>query len=417
MCIEKVAKHIDEVDDFGDLPKQLLDQITRILSKRRAITSHTQFLFLRPDYEEVILHDCAKLETDDFIRIFAVCKDLKKLKLGWANQFKNEVIDYMIDKKHQLEYIHLNGANLIDDEHWIRLFKSQARGPLKTVKIDWCDALLNDKAIKEMAKHLPNLETVSFKTCSRLTSTTAATLSGLKKLKHLSLAPSSNAPLWKCQDLCNLFKHTGKTLETLTLSNFSEADDSLLKCIHDNCSSLSKLVLTENDLYTDEGFTSLFTDWANPPLRKFNASGVRFMVNINPNDNKDNVGLCADGFKALMEHSGSALTYLNIKGCRHIPLAALLDVFDGIKKYGRLETIELSFVSGVDDAVLAGLYRSCPAVKRVLVFGCFNVMQSVPPKGAVLLGVPKAQDSLEIWGEDTVGAAEENELDMMELSH
>lgn len=56
---QKIADQIHDVEDFGDLPRPLLDQLSRILSKRRAINSHTFNFFLHPEHEEVAIYDAA----------------------------------------------------------------------------------------------------------------------------------------------------------------------------------------------------------------------------------------------------------------------------------------------------------------------------------------------------------------------
>ncbi|KAG9583763.1 hypothetical protein KCU77_g18420, partial [Aureobasidium melanogenum] len=67
-------------------------------------------------------------------------------------------------------------------------------------------------------------------------------------------------------------------------------------------------------------------------------------------------------------------------------------------KYPNLETINLSFCSAADTSVVAGVFQSCPAIKKVIAFGCFDVTDVVVPRGIALIGVPKAQDAIEQIG-------------------
>ena len=55
---QKVADNILDVEEFGDLPKSLLNRLSQILSKRRVITSRTLDLFLRPDFDTIDVYDC-----------------------------------------------------------------------------------------------------------------------------------------------------------------------------------------------------------------------------------------------------------------------------------------------------------------------------------------------------------------------
>ena len=57
--LQKVADHINDVEEFGDLPPDLLDRLSQILSKRRALTPRTLGLFLRPEVDRLAIYDCA----------------------------------------------------------------------------------------------------------------------------------------------------------------------------------------------------------------------------------------------------------------------------------------------------------------------------------------------------------------------
>ena len=62
---QKVAHHIEDVEEFGDLPPDLLDRLSQILSKRRALTSKALDLFLRPDVDSLAVYDCASKSSDN----------------------------------------------------------------------------------------------------------------------------------------------------------------------------------------------------------------------------------------------------------------------------------------------------------------------------------------------------------------
>jgi DNA repair protein RAD7 len=59
LCIEKVAQHHTDIDEFGDLPDMLVDRLSELFSKKRVMNSRTMQLFLRPDMDTVALHDCS----------------------------------------------------------------------------------------------------------------------------------------------------------------------------------------------------------------------------------------------------------------------------------------------------------------------------------------------------------------------
>ena len=54
-----VAANINDVDEFGDLPQNLMERLSQILSRRRIIDSRTMDLFLKAGADTVTTHDCA----------------------------------------------------------------------------------------------------------------------------------------------------------------------------------------------------------------------------------------------------------------------------------------------------------------------------------------------------------------------
>jgi DNA repair protein RAD7 len=57
--VQRVADNIHDIEEFGDLPGELLRRLSQILSKRRALTQRTLELFLRRDMNSIEIFDCA----------------------------------------------------------------------------------------------------------------------------------------------------------------------------------------------------------------------------------------------------------------------------------------------------------------------------------------------------------------------
>ena len=70
------------------MPPSVLERLSEIFSKKRVMTSKTLPLFLRPDRDDLVVHDAAYLEERDYEHIFAVMPGVKRLVLGNACQFK-----------------------------------------------------------------------------------------------------------------------------------------------------------------------------------------------------------------------------------------------------------------------------------------------------------------------------------------
>lgn len=400
LCIEKLAKHSEDIDELGEMPENIMNRISEIFSKKRAMNSTTMKLFLQPDMERVAIHEAAYLETEDYDQIFAVCPNVKRVSLRNCCQFKDSNIDYMNEKAKALVDIQLLGANLVSNEKWAELFIARGKD-LRSFKVEWLDAAFDDQVVEALATFCPNLEHLKLERCKQIGEDSIDAIARLQHLQHLTLRFYNEMPHKK---LNNLIAAVGANLRTLCLEHFldssSDPTDDILETIHNTCRHLSKFRFTENNECSDTGYVNLFSNWANPPLRYIDVNSTRDMDNTNPNGPEDNpIGLASDGFREMMAHSGSRLEYLNISSCRHISHATFAEVFDGQRQYPHLREINLSFLPVVDTVICAGIFRSCPQIKKVVTFGCFQVADVVVPRGIVLIGAPKAQDQLEQFGE------------------
>ncbi|KAK4634389.1 DNA repair protein rhp7 [Fulvia fulva] len=394
ICLAKVAQHHEDVEELGDMPQPVLERLSEIFSKKRVMKPKTLPLFLRPDHDAVIVHDAAYLEAEDYDRIFATVPKMEKLVLGNACQMKDSGIDYMLDKCHGLKHLQMYAANLVTNEMWSRLFR-EAGEKLEAVKLKWLDAAFEDETVRDMVKHSPNLRRLKLKLCRRLGEDAVAAISDVAHLEHLSLLLNKEVSV---ETWVDLITKRGSGLRTLSLEKFLDADDSVLDAVHNSCVQLSKLRFSENDTATDAGYEALFTGWANQPLTFVDFSSTRDMDNNNPEGPEDAIGFASAGFRALMAHSGSKLKHLDIASCRHIDLRAFMDVFNGAQIYPDLEHINVSFCGCIDNTVVAGIFASCPRLKKLVAFGCFAVGEVVVPRNIGLIGIPRAQDSIEQYG-------------------
>ena len=398
-CIETVVKYHDSIESLESMPEHLMTRICRIFTKHRVLNSGTLPLFLRADLKEVEIFDCAYLKTEDFGRIFAEVPRLKKLTVHNAYQFKDDTVDYMIDKAPYLEHLTMYGANLITSEKWSTLFR--ARGfNLKTLRLAWLDASFTDEQVADLVKYCPNLKKLKLEYCWQLGPESIEHLAEHVALEHLSLRFHGAIPN---ESLIELIHALGPKLKTLSLRTFKDIDGTVLQQIHDSCRSLQKLRITDNDTATDKDWFSLFEAWENTPLRFVDFSSSRDIDNQNPDGSEeDPIGLGGAGFAAMMAHSGEQLHTLNIASCRHVPLDTLLDVFGPGQQYPRLGDVDMSFVHDVEDVVLAGVFKSATpgTLKRVALFGCFGVGSDVTvPSGVVVVGAPRIeQEGMEMFG-------------------
>ncbi|KAF2199347.1 DNA repair protein-like protein Rad7 [Delitschia confertaspora ATCC 74209] len=399
LCIEKLAQHSLDIEEFGELPDRLMNRLSEIFSKQRVMNSRTVPLFLRPELDTVAIHEAAYLESEDYDKIFAISPSVEKLVLRNCCQFKDPNMDYMIEKAQKLKHIFLTGANLVSNDKWIELFLARGKD-LESLKLEWLDAAFADQVVQSLVEYCPNLSRLKLERCRQIGVDSIEALTQAKNLQHLTLQFSREIPH---ERLVNLIQHVGKNLRTLCLENFLDAEcettDDVLNAVHDTCRHLSKFRFTQNNECSDAAYANLFTDWTNPPLRYIDVNSTRDVDNTNPDGPEESVGLASNGFRALMKHSGSKLEYIDISSCRHITHETFAEVFDPANTYPFLREINLSFCPVVDTQVIASIFRSCPNLKKVVTFGCFQVQEVIVPRGIVLIGAPRAQDAIEQFGD------------------
>lgn len=395
MCISTLVNNIDLADDLGDVPAQIVDRVARQVAKRRILTPMSLNLFLQSGYEDVTVYDSARLGSDDLIRIFQMVPKLKNLKLKNAIQFKDEVMDYLLTRKTPLNSLYLHGANLVSEEAWKKFLVAKGKH-LTSLRVYFTDKHVGDNFTATLKETCPALKCLKIAHNQQVTDVGIGHISELNDLEHLSIqliTPTSTEPYVK------VINSIGKTLRTLSLTgeSLADLDDRMLDAIHENCTLLRKLRITHSEIMTDAGFVRLFKNWTNKPLAFIDFEKCRHIDSSKPRENAHLNGLCSDGFRALMSHSGKALKQLNVHACRHISREAFEDVFSLDKEYPELENMEISFCEEVTDFVVGCIFRTCPKLKNLNVFGCMKLKEVRVPKGRILVGMPNAM-GMEIEG-------------------
>ncbi len=315
---------------------------------------------------------------------------MQNINLQNAGQFKDEVFDFVIERSVPIKQLQLEAANLVSNLKWIEFFEKCGRG-LETLKLSWLDNSMDDDVFSALVRHCPNLRRLKLKKCFKLSNAALGPMTKLTRLEHLSLCFNLSTSALMLADLISV---VGPRLKTLSLENFSDADDLVLAAIRSNCRKLRKLRFTENDYCTDAGFVALFTKWPNPPLATIDVSSTRSIDYSTPDGPEDPIGLASAGFDAMMKHSGSSIESLDVSSCRHIGYESFSKVFNDETQYPVLKEINVSFLPKIDTSIIAGILKSCPQLTKITAFGCFNVIEIVVPRGIALIGLPHSQDAL-----------------------
>lgn len=307
-------------------------------------------------------------------------------------QFKNKVFDHLMGTLIGLETLDIHGANLIDDDRWNGFLSSEKGSRLKALKIHFTDGHFGDKQVELLTTACPNLERLKISHNSKVTDKGIEHIANIPTLRHLSIeiyiAPGVKELTFG--PFVKILYSIGPELRTFSLETVPLITDSVLEAIHENCQRLSKLRITDNKTMTDKAFANLFKNWLNPPLQFIDFSKCRHLDAAEPRENPDDIGLGSDGFQALMAHSGETIKHLDVHSCRHISVKAFEAVFAADKTYPVLEWMDVSFCQSVNDFIVGCIYRSCPALRILKVFGNFGVRDVRVPKGKILIGVPNA---------------------------
>ncbi|KUI60802.1 DNA repair protein rhp7 [Cytospora mali] len=387
LCIETLAKNIELADDLGALPPRTVDKVARMLSKKRLLDPTTLNLFLQPTAHDVSIYDAARLSTDDLIRIFQMVPDVKNLKIRNAIQFKDEVMEYLLSRdKIELEGLYLHGASLLSADMWKKYLMSKGKH-LQQLKVYYIDKHFDDDCLATLKTATPSLNRIKVYNNQKVTGDGISELAHLKNLQHLSIHIHNEV---HSDIYVEVLRKIGSDLKTLSLQMVPQLDNTVLDAIHLNCRHLSKLRITHSELMTDAGFVRLFTNWGNRGLLFLDLQKCRYVDSQKPLENPNGIGLCSEGFKALMAHSGKSLQKLNVHACRHITSEAFEEVFGPGKIYEELRFLEISFCEQVTDFVVGCIFRSCPNLKELNVFGCMRVRDVKVPRGKILVGVPNA---------------------------
>jgi DNA repair protein RAD7 len=386
LCVQTLAKNVDLADNLGDLPEHVIDKIARMFSKRRLMKPETLPLFSQPNTETLRIYDGANLHEQEFMSIFQVSPNLRHLKIRCGIQFKDEVMDYLLTRDISLESFYLHGANLLSEEKWQEFIKSKGQ-TLKALQVYYTDKHFGDGSVALLGEYCPNMTRLKVSNNQSLTNEGVKSIANISKLQHLGLHlhnKTTNAAY------IHTLSHIGQGLQTFSLKIVPDLDDTVLKAIHEHCRSLTKLCITDSENMTDKGFVDLFKDWANLPLLDIDFQKCRQLDSTMPRQNPDGIGLCGEGFKALMAHSGQKLQYLNVHACRHISQEAFEEVFNENADYPELRELEISFCEEVTDFIVGSIFRACPNIREVNVFGCMKVREVRVPRGVILVGVPNA---------------------------
>lgn len=366
ICINTVAKYIDDVETLEYIGSHNVDKISQIICKNRRLNDDTIRLFFEPAEHVLRFYDCSYTSSNRLREIAAFVPTIRRLHLNWCGLMNDECLDYYGTQLKQLTSIGLYGAFNVTEECYVRFFQNV--GSRLTEFAVNGTSRFKVAAMEALVDNCPELEVLRLNTLTYIDDECIRLLTGLPNLKILEITdPGQTITDGPIVDCLNTF---GPGLSELTLNGCRDLTDETLHAIHSSCGRLDILNLAELDLITNDGIGKLFTEWSkNYGLKELSLGRC--------------INLQSSGFARVIDHSGRTLEKLSVNSCKDIKQDAwaFLQEF----KLPQLEALDISFLRSVDDAVIEGILQVAPQLKVLKVWGCNKVTEACTLKEGTLL--------------------------------
>ncbi|KAJ1827238.1 UV-damaged DNA-binding protein rad7 [Coemansia sp. RSA 2599] len=436
LCVRVIAKHLDQVESFGDITAQSLRKLCRIICKMRTLDEQTLGLFLGSDKSSLTLYDCTKITRAGIQRIIDECAQIEALDLEYCGRLDNAGLVDLGRSLTNLTSLRLDGAFLISDEGWAALLRDC--GPrLTSFRVRFTGFGL--VAMRALTVHCPNLVELCVSECIDFDDDCLATLSApitdyeeemqeperilrllndrrdkkgkcsettvchprdysgpvpswkpLSRLRTLELA-RPHKPM-SSQTTSRVIGTLGSQLRVLDLSGFKDIDDDfVLGTLDAHCGNLEELYLGECVSITPDAMAQFF--YRQRLKSKVAGKGYR----------RVGLGRCymlTDSvIQELVLHSGATLTWLDLNSVddnlsshgilalsgaiykRHVGEDGDLGEYvleEQMSGCVNLVEIDVSWVRCTSDSVLETILARCKKIETVKVYGCPYVTTFAP---------------------------------------
>lgn len=358
LCIRIITDNINDVDLLGDVGISNKKKISRILAKKRSLDNKTMELFLDPSLKELEFWDCSKIDRKALNKIGAYCPEIQSLTLNMCGHLHKDNLIYFGDKLDRLTYLDLNGPFLINNQVWQQFFESRAGKNLHGFHLRNTHRFTADSLVALLENVGPQLEDLVLSKLDGLDSKVVYDLLPhyLSNIKYLEVSYPHKPELVDDDMIVNLVANTGESLESLVLDGCSYLTDQfLISGLKPFCPNLTRLSLEKLDRITDNGMIQLFTDWdINGGLMDLDLCRC--------------ISLGDEGVFKALEHSSATLVQLNLNSVKDLTKRLFLRLSRKMS-FPLLTTMDIGFVRGVDDSVLAIWSRIAPRLTTLEVYG------------------------------------------------
>ncbi|KAF7322013.1 Dna dependent atpase [Mycena kentingensis (nom. inval.)] len=417
LCIDVIARHIDDVEAFGDIGALNLEAIAKALSKNRRLTGENAHLFYDVENTNLRFYDATNLNPNAFIALGNLNPNLTSLRLDFCGTLNDEAITSWNTSLPSLVSLELLGPFLVREAAWITFLACHPNMEAFIItqsprfSLSCLDALLGASANTLRRLGLREVGLLSAAFIQHIID------AGLDKLTYLDIAePSASLA---DDTIIALLGAVGSTLEHLDLSGHSALTDAILTrgIVAHNMGVLTSLGLAGLTELSDAGVARFFDE-----LKANDAPGLLQL------DMARNHELKSAALAALIAHSGATLVELNINGWKEVDVAHD-EALGGIKTVPRrrrrqqrdeedededlsepasdaeanadnddkdedvemtdprstepalpllasiylLRKLDVGWCRAVDDFVVKGVLEGCPALEELKVWGCNRV--------------------------------------------
>lgn len=350
ICIAVVAEYIDDLESFGIISDESIEKLSKIISKNRKLNDITSRLFMEPVHTRLRLYDCTNMNELSLINISQFCPRLQYLQLVYCGHITDHVLDAYSKRLSSLKSLQLSGPFLITTEAWDNFFKTISNR-LECFEVRHT-ARFTKENIMTLTSYCPNLRELRLGQLFHMNSNWLSFIEKLSKLTVLEMTWPSGLNTLQTQDVVSLLSKVGPQLTELSLNGGSDLKDKVLtQGILKYCTRLEKLNLEQCQQFTAKAMIQLMKSWKTKGLTHLNLERCILF--------DDQV------LKAVMDHSGTTLKYLNIHSLEKLTAVGLESL-----KFKELTFLNCGFIRSVDDFVAKKIIENSTSLETLHLFGC-----------------------------------------------
>ncbi|KAF7315854.1 RNI-like protein [Mycena indigotica] len=380
LCIDVIARHIDDVEAFGDIGSLNLEAIARALSKNRRLTTENAPLFYNIENTNLAFYDATNLSPDAFVALGNLNPNLTRLRLDFCGPLNDEAILSWNRTMPSLVSLELFGPFLVREAAWISFFQAHTNMVSFLITQSPRFSLACLQALIDASGS--TISQLRLREVGLLSAAFAERIAGLSKLTYLDVGEPSES--LSDDNVVQLLEGIGSGLTHLDLSGHIELTDEVLsRGLIPNTPHLTSLAMANVPLLSDIGTADFF----NSSNQNGDETSGLILLDLSRNHLLKGAALTA-----LIQHSKKTIQELNINGWKDVDVSAeemvvgkrstksedveMLPTEPALPLLAHLEKVkklDLGWCRGVDDFVVKSILEGCEALEELKVWGCNRV--------------------------------------------